>query len=281
MTAATFWSLILPAFTISKATGVEPLIPVTIGLLLGSSFIRLIDHFLPSVDSGEGLLQPATTSRGSWRTAFDEDDQPLSPMELEECGPSTLVEVQTPDYSRVPVADHDEDEVKELVVIPPPKGDNDPGGPSHRRLLLVVAAFFFHNIPEGMAVGASYAAYSSGHASFGASIATTIAIGLQNIPEGAAISLPLRHEGVSPMRSFFWGQLSGSLEVLGGVLGVVLGTFTEILLPYVLSFAAGAMILVVLEDLAPESQRSNHKNLVATGTMLGFVAMMILDTKLG
>ena len=153
-----------------------------------------------------------------------------------------------------------------------------------RRTTLLISAVTLHNFPEGLAVGVAFGAVAAGlpSATFGGAIALAIGIGIQNLPEGSAISMPLRREGVSRSKSFFYGQASGFVEPVAGVLGAVFVLSMRQLLPYVLSFAAGAMIFVVVEELIPESQRTEkHIDFVTLSTMVGFAVMMLLDVALG
>ena len=148
---------------------------------------------------------------------------------------------------------------------------------------LLFLAVTLHNFPEGLAVGVAFGAVAYGlpSATIASAIALTIGIGIQNLPEGAVISIPLRREGLSRWRSFFWGQFSGMIEPIGGILGALLVTVARPVLPYALSFAAGAMIFVVAEEVIPESQKGKHAHLATLGVMLGFAVMMVLDVALG
>lgn len=152
----------------------------------------------------------------------------------------------------------------------------------HRSVLLVMA-ITLHNIPEGLAVGVAFGAVATGDpsASLGAAIALALGIGIQNLPEGTAVSVPLRREGLSQWKSFWYGQLSGVVEPIAGVLGVVVLLIARPILPYALAFAAGAMIFVVVEEVIPEAQRSGNTHPATTGAMLGFTVMMLLDVALG
>ena len=154
---------------------------------------------------------------------------------------------------------------------------------SWQRSTLLILAITLHNIPEGLAVGVAFGSLGSGWtpAAFGGALALTFGIGLQNFPEGAAVSVPLRREGLSRMKAFQYGQLSGFVEPIAGVLGAMLVLLVKPLLPYALSFAAGAMIFVVVEELIPEAQRGNETDLSTIGAMLGFAVMMFLDVALG
>ena len=157
---------------------------------------------------------------------------------------------------------------------------------SWRRATLLVLAITLHNIPEGLAVGVTFAAAAlplevATGATLAAAVALAIGIGLQNFPEGIAVSMPLRGEGISAGRSFWYGQLSGVVEPLSAVVGVVAVLAVRPLLPYALAFAAGAMIYVVVEELIPESQRHGNTDLATLGAMGGFAVMMVLDVALG
>ncbi|MBN1760215.1 MAG: ZIP family metal transporter [Chitinispirillaceae bacterium] len=152
-----------------------------------------------------------------------------------------------------------------------------------RRSILLVLAITLHNIPEGLAVGVAFGAVASGlpSASLGGAIALALGIGIQNFPEGAAVSVPLRREGLSRLKSFWYGQLSGIVEPIAGVAGAAAVLIMRPMLPYALSFAAGAMIFVVVEELIPESQLDGNTDLATSGAMIGFAVMMLLDVALG
>ncbi len=159
-----------------------------------------------------------------------------------------------------------------------------------KRSILLVFSITLHNIPEGLAVGVAFGAIANGtiangegNASLMSAVAIAIGIGLQNFPEGAAVSIPLRREGLSRSKSFLYGQASGIVEPIAGVLGAALVMFVKPVLPYALAFAAGAMIFVVVEELIPEAQSGNHESthLATAGCIIGFAIMMILDVALG
>lgn len=152
-----------------------------------------------------------------------------------------------------------------------------------RRSVLLVLAITLHNIPEGLAVGVAFGAlaHEPDLAMLGGAVSLAIGIGLQNFPEGAAVSIPLRREGFKRLKAFNYGQMSGVVEPIAGVLGAYLVLSITPLLPYALSFAAGAMIFVVVEELIPESQTGNETDLSTIGAMLGFAVMMMLDVALG
>ncbi|MDO4927039.1 MAG: ZIP family metal transporter [Turicibacter sp.] len=152
----------------------------------------------------------------------------------------------------------------------------------YKKSILLVVAVTLHNIPEGLAVGVAFGGLAVGipSASIGAAISLALGIGLQNFPEGAAVSLPLRREGLSRGKSFFYGQASGIVEPIAGVLGAIAAISVRSMLPFFLAFSAGAMISVVGSELLPEASIEN-KALTTIGLILGFITMMILDVALG
>ena len=151
------------------------------------------------------------------------------------------------------------------------------------RITKLLLAVTLHNIPEGMAVGVVFAGYLSGNTAITltSALALTIGIAIQNFPEGAIISMPLKVEGMSKFKSFTYGVISGVVEPIGAIITILLTSLVTPLMPYFLSFAAGAMIYVVVEELIPESQTGKHSNLGTIGVSIGFVLMMILDIALG
>ena len=152
-----------------------------------------------------------------------------------------------------------------------------------QRSILLVLAITLHNVPEGLAVGVAFGAVAAGYpsAALAGAIALAIGIGIQNFPEGAAVSVPLRREGMGRFKSFWYGQMSGAVEPIAGVLGAAAVIFIRPILPYALAFAAGAMIYVVVEELIPESQLEKNTHVATLGAMLGFAVMMTLDVALG
>jgi ZIP family zinc transporter len=152
-----------------------------------------------------------------------------------------------------------------------------------KRILMLVSSITIHNIPEGLAIGIAFGSvyYSLTGATTLSALMLAIGIGLQNFPEGSAVAIPLRRDGMSRGKSFFYGQLSAVVEPIFGVLGAILVLKVRILLPFFLSFAAGAMIYVVVSELIPESQSNKKKEVMAIFTIIGFTIMMILDVALG
>ena len=164
-------------------------------------------------------------------------------------------------------------------------GTDKPEGPrSHlSRTAMLALAVTIHNLPEGMAVGVVFAGAEEGAAglSMAGALAVSIGIAIQNVPEGAIISMPMRAEGNSKWRSFVIGSLSGAVEPLGGMMVLTLASLMTPVLPYMLAFAAGAMFYVVVEELIPEASEGEHSNLSTIGFAVGFVLMMVLDVVMG
>ena len=164
-------------------------------------------------------------------------------------------------------------------------GTDKPEGPRSRlsRTAMLALAVTIHNLPEGMAVGVVFAGAENGAAglSLASALAVSIGIAIQNVPEGAIISMPMRAAGNSKWKSFVIGSLSGAVEPLGGLAVVLLASFMIPVLPYMLAFAAGAMFYVVVEELIPEASEGEHSNLSTIGFAIGFVLMMVLDVVMG
>lgn len=210
MVAASVWSLLIPAM--NMGSGTSAVVAPTIGLLLGFSFLLLIDYITPHIH---------------------------------------------------------------------PTGDQE--GPRSRlsRTTKLALAVTIHNFPEGMAVGVAIAGAATGDLSIAGALALSLGIAIQNVPEGAIISMPLRAEGNSRWRSFGIGTLSGIVEPVGGALVLLLTTAVTGIMPYMLAFAAGAMLYVVVEELVPEYSQGSHSNVGTIGFALGFALMMVLDVVLG
>lgn len=152
-----------------------------------------------------------------------------------------------------------------------------------QRTTLLVMAITLHNVPEGLAIGVAFGAVATGlpSATLSGAIALAVGIGLQNFPEGLAVAAPLRREGVSRLKSFWYGQLSAVVEPVAAVVGALAVLQAREILPYALAFAAGAMVFIVFEETIPEAERSGNTDLATMGAMLGFVVMMVLDVAFG
>ncbi|OQR93237.1 Zinc (Zn2)-Iron (Fe2) Permease (ZIP) Family [Achlya hypogyna] len=269
MLAASYWSLLAPAIEIAEESplygpeGRWAFVPAAVGFALGAGSMLLTEHILPLI----GL----DAKPESW----DKKEDAVTPKK-------PLTDTQLRRRKK------DDDATED---------DKNPGGEGHddaitsfvsakdmsfRRVVLLVIAITMHNFPEGMAVGVGFG--SIGHtssATFGNAVNLAIGIGLQNFPEGLAVSMPLRREGMPPFKAFMWGQLSGLVEPVGGLLGAFAVTYVQPILPYALSFAAGAMIFVVVDDLIPEAHQSGNAKLATIGTIVGFIVMMTMDVALG
>jgi ZIP family zinc transporter len=164
-------------------------------------------------------------------------------------------------------------------------GEDKPEGlkVTWQRVILLVLAITLHNFPEGLAVGVAFGGVAAGYpsASIAGAIALALGIGIQNFPEGIAVAMPLRTSEVSPLKSWWYGQLSGIVEPIAGVLGAAAVVAFRPILPYAMAFAAGAMIFVVVEDLVPEAHAEGNVDLATLGVMVGFAVMMTLDVALG
>lgn len=163
-----------------------------------------------------------------------------------------------------------------------PKKKNESKEKSFKRCLMLIFSITLHNIPEGLAVGVAFGSlsYDLTGSTLAAALTLALGIGLQNFPEGSAVSIPLRREGYSRTKAFFYGQMSGAVEPIAGVIGALLVMKVRLLLPFLLAFAAGAMIYVVVQELIPESQTNKQKDIMALFTIIGFSIMMIMDVAL-
>ena len=173
------------------------------------------------------------------------------------------------------------DKIFDILMRKNKKGNEEKQ--SLKRSIMVISSITLHNIPEGMAIGVAFGSivYGIPGATLSAAVMLAIGIGIQNFPEGSAVALPLRREGMSRKKAFLFGNLSGIVEPISAVIGAILVLEVQTLLPILLSFAGGAMIYVVVQELIPESQTNEKKDLMALFTILGFIVMMIFDVALG
>lgn len=215
MTAASVWSLLIPAIEQSEDMGKLSFVPAAIGFFIGVLFLLLLDRLIPHLHMNSSAAE----------------------------GPKS----------------------------------------SLSKTAMLVLAVTLHNIPEGMAVGVVYAGlrYGSGEITAASALALSLGIAIQNFPEGAIISMPLKAEGVRKSKAFFYGVLSGVAEPLGAVLTIFAAGLFVPAMPYLLSFAAGAMLYVVVEELIPEMSAGEHSNVGTILFAIGFAVMMILDVALG
>ncbi|XP_067929424.1 zinc transporter ZIP11-like [Watersipora subatra] len=288
MTAASYWSLLAPAIELAEESGVYgtngqwAFLPVAFGFLLGAAFVWGADQVLPHVGDPAVLL----AAQSAQIDQSEEDDTDISIDESEVIpSQSTYIEHQNL-IRRNRKGSSFSESLSEAGV--PSKEELDIESELHRkqeswqRILLLIIAITLHNIPEGLAVGVGFGAIGkSASATFESARSLAVGIGLQNFPEGLAVSLPLRAAGFSPLKSFWYGQLSGMVEPVAGILGCLAVTLAEPLLPYALAFAAGAMIFVVVDDVIPEAQTCGNGRLASICCIIGFLIMMSMDVGLG
>ncbi|XP_015588549.1 zinc transporter ZIP11 isoform X1 [Cephus cinctus] len=303
MIAASYWSLLEPAIKLaaeSKVYGEEgkyAFMPVGIGFLVGAAFVYGTDVLISSlgIQSPNVLLAMQSVGTKQRRKILaklksDEDlkdnniinNAQIYGGNIYSITESTTIDGfyeqnarrrQTGSIQR----DTESEEIGTIYEDP----NNDIKNEQWRRILLLVVAITVHNIPEGLAVGVGFgAAANSSSATFESARNLAIGIGIQNFPEGLAVALPLQAAGFSTFKSFWYGQLSGMVEPIAGVIGAAGVSLAAPALPYALSFAAGAMIYVVIDDIIPEAHQSGNGKLASWGAVLGFLVMMSLDVGL-
>ena len=277
MLAASFWSLLAPAIEMAvEFSGYSEsfaFIPGAIGLIMGALFVYACDKFVPEGEDWSTLL-----------TGEKKDDD------------ETSNSYGTPSVRSYNIDSYIVEESGVRRRLQQSRGTNSSfASPSMttkrsrrkmmRRMLLLVIAITVHNFPEGLAVGVGFGAVGlSESATLVKAWNLALGIGIQNFPEGFAVSMPLHRAGMSKFKSFFIGQLSGVVEPIAGVLGALVVSYAQSVLPYALGFAAGAMIFVVVNDLVPEAQKGGGDKpsaLPSWGAIAGFVVMMSLDVAFG
>lgn len=277
MTAASFWSLLAPAIEMAEQSkiygqnGEYAFAPVAVGFLLGAFFVYGADRLITvlGVHSPNMMLALHATSNSRKdirRDSVRHDGHISSPD-------STAIDGFTEMGNSIHQRRRSYEDVCNIEEIQHGQW---------KRIILLVIAITVHNIPEGLAVGVGFGAIgSSASATFESARNLAIGIGIQNFPEGLAVSLPLQAAGFSTWKSLWYGQLSGMVEPIFGVLGAVAVALAQPALPYALSFAAGAMIYVVVDDIIPEANTNGNGKLATWGSILGFLVMMTLDVGLG
>ncbi|XP_050980052.1 zinc transporter ZIP11 isoform X2 [Labeo rohita] len=282
MLAASYWSLLAPAIEMAEESGKYgdfAFFPVAVGFTLGALFVYIADLMMPVLGVGTDPhmalasdTKLAKEKKKSSMVGLSEEEEELS-IRIDKIENGEVYQRR-----RGPNTGNTE----EHEVSPKAQEVSGQTGSSWRRIVLLILAITIHNIPEGLAVGVGFGAIGkTPSATFESARNLAIGIGIQNFPEGLAVSLPLRGSGVSTWRSFWYGQLSGMVEPLAGLLGAVAVVLAEPLLPYALAFAAGAMVYVVVDDIIPEAQVSGNGKLASWTSILGFVVMMSLDVGLG
>jgi len=291
MTAASVWSLLLPALEICQNNifgGKEfACIPVTIGFVLGALFVYLTDVFLPE----DAFEEPQTSKKLTRKNS--ENDLMISTSSEDSFNNNTLLRNRNLNPSpNAPIYHHKYNDYKEMengsfnADSSCNSKDNDEkaleGKKKFRKIILLIIAVTFHNIPEGLAVGVGFGAIGkSNSATFESARNLAIGIGIQNFPEGLAVSLPLYASGYSHLKAFWYGQLSGMVEPIASVIGALAVGYAEPFLPYALAFAAGAMIYVVFENIIPEASSNGNSKLSTWCCIIGFCVMMCLDVGFG
>ncbi|XP_050980051.1 zinc transporter ZIP11 isoform X1 [Labeo rohita] len=289
MLAASYWSLLAPAIEMAEESGKYgdfAFFPVAVGFTLGALFVYIADLMMPVLGVGTDPhmalasdTKLAKEKKKSSMVGLSEEEEELS-IRIGRAGVHSdkIENGEVYQRRRGPNTGNTE----EHEVSPKAQEVSGQTGSSWRRIVLLILAITIHNIPEGLAVGVGFGAIGkTPSATFESARNLAIGIGIQNFPEGLAVSLPLRGSGVSTWRSFWYGQLSGMVEPLAGLLGAVAVVLAEPLLPYALAFAAGAMVYVVVDDIIPEAQVSGNGKLASWTSILGFVVMMSLDVGLG
>eukprot|EP00943_MAST-04B_sp_MAST-4B-sp1_P004817 g4817.t1 len=278
MVAASYWSLLAPCIEKSEQLKYEwTWFPAAVGFALGGFGIALAEKFLPenAADVRNALEMNNSTTQNSKKKSSSNNSSPTSKRRSKT--PKSDARKRRGKKS----SDKEEDEKTARV------GKKDGSMSSKRirsfkRIMLLVVAITVHNFPEGLAVGVGFGSVGTeGGMTLNDAIVLAWGIGLQNFPEGLAVSLPLYREGMPMWKSFMWGQASGMVEPIAGVLGAILIKYANPVLPYALSFAAGAMIYVVVDDLIPEVSESGNTKYSSVGFMVGFIVMMVMDVALG
>lgn len=281
MIAASYWSLLEPAIEIAEKSGIYGVhgewafLPVAVGFLFGAFFVYAADVCLSHLNIQSpyialALKQDLSKQKDNAKCYQNHELQSVVYK-------SSSTEIQKKSLHHRSVSTKLNSLPSVNGAIPEMKQEK-----CWQRILLLILAITVHNIPEGLAVGVGFGAVNKTEsATFQSARNLAIGIGIQNFPEGLAVSLPLRAVGVSSWKSFLFGQLSGLVEPIAGLIGSVGVTLVEPALPYALAFAAGAMIYVVIDDIIPEAQISGNTKLASWSSVLGFLIMMALDVGLG
>ncbi|XP_068161593.1 zinc transporter ZIP11-like isoform X2 [Antennarius striatus] len=282
MLAASYWSLLAPAIDMAEDSGKYgsfAFLPVAVGFTLGAAFVFFADLAMPLLGVGSdphvALALPPESKLSKDKAeepSFQFLDEEMS-IRIDKIENGDVYQRRKGPYS----GSSDGQETGSKL-----HGEVGRTASSWRRILLLILAITIHNIPEGLAVGVGFGAVGkTSSATFESARNLAIGIGIQNFPEGLAVSLPLRGSGVSTWTAFWYGQLSGMVEPVAGLLGAFAVVLAEPLLPYALAFAAGAMVYVVVDDIIPEAQVSGNGKLASWTAILGFIVMMSLDVGLG
>ncbi|CAK6961804.1 zinc transporter ZIP11-like isoform X2 [Scomber scombrus] len=283
MLAASYWSLLAPAIDMAEDSGKYgsfAFVPVAVGFTLGAAFVYLADLAMPLLGLGADPHFALALPHES-KLMKEKAEDPSFPLLDSDEMTIRIDKIENGDVYQRRKGPHSGSSDGQETGNKQQEGVGQTGS-SWRRILLLILAITIHNIPEGLAVGVGFGAIGkTSSATFESARNLAIGIGIQNFPEGLAVSLPLRGAGVSTWTAFWYGQLSGMVEPIAGLLGAFAVVLAEPLLPYALAFAAGAMVYVVVDDIIPEAQVSGNGKLASWTSILGFVVMMSLDVGLG
>jgi len=276
MLAASYWSLLEPALEMAAGLGTYgdrgqwAFLPVSLGFFLGALFVYGADVLM----SRMGVTSPADMLVDKVKK-----EDPAGPQHpgLARCESGEATSVNVQEGLRRRRAENGEVLHENLEVEERRRKEEH-----WRRILLLIVAVTVHNIPEGLAVGVGFGAIGrTKSATFESARNLALGIGIQNFPEGVAVALPLKAAGCSTAKAIWYGQLSGLVEPVAGLLGAALVAFIVPILPYALAFAAGAMVYVVVDDIIPEAQSQGNGRAASWGAVVGFIVMMSLDVALG
>ena len=292
MIAASFWSLLAPAIEMAETShlyGIYAFLPVSGGFLLGAIFVYGCDKLMSylGLNSSNMMIQMTQTNKDKADIAMDDikHSQNSGTMDsaksMDSFSDCLSVQHSHNEPRRRKKPSIDVERINHTYVAGAERLKSENALAQWKRVMLLVVAITVHNIPEGLAVGVSFGAVGTTNSStFESARNLAIGIGIQNFPEGLAVSLPLHAAGFSVCRALWYGQLSGMVEPIFGILGAVAVTFASLILPYALSFAAGAMIYIVADDILPEAHASGNGTIATWGTVAGFLIMMCLEVTL-
>ncbi|XP_037950924.1 zinc transporter ZIP11-like [Teleopsis dalmanni] len=291
MVAASFWSLLSPAIEMAENShlyGIYAFMPVSGGFLLGAIFVYGCDKLMSylGLNSTNMMISMTQTNKDKAEIAMDDLKHSQNGIECTtKKGMDSFSDCLSMQHSGEPrrrkKSSLAEVEQQQTYIADEQSIAAANALSQWKRIMLLVVAITVHNIPEGLAVGVSFGAIGSTEAStFETARNLAIGIGIQNFPEGLAVSLPLHAAGFSVARALWYGQLSGMVEPIFGILGAVAVGFANLILPYALSFAAGAMIYIVADDILPEAHASGNGTIATWGTIAGFLIMMCLEVTL-
>ncbi|XP_022251184.1 zinc transporter ZIP11-like isoform X2 [Limulus polyphemus] len=281
MMAASFWSLLEPGLEIAKSSrqygdnGQYAVLPIIFGFILGAFFVYGMDVLMPYLGIHSPDIALALHCEGKFKK-----ETPCPAVPVFNISKDNLYKIESSSTTVKRVRKHDglNNRKQETLQESTTEFEKEDLKRSWKRIFLLLVAVTVHNIPEGLAIGVGFGAVNrTKYATFENARNLAIGIGIQNFPEGLAVSLPLHGAGISLWKSFWYGQLSGIVEPVAGLLGVMAVSIAEPLLPYALAFAAGAMVFVVFDDIIPEANMGGNGSIASWFAIIGFLLMMTLD----